>query len=343
MKKRNLTLALVGLLIGGAIIISSCKKKDSSTAATSPPDTNASTASDNNMVEQNSNDAENIAAQANDNGSLSTFRLAGGASTMSTTQNGMMGGTVTTAGFGTGTITVTFNNYIGYDMVTRNGEIIITNMMMTNATHYRDPGMMMTITTGTGANVYTVNNNTVTINKTIQNTTNGIPSATNNVNMTWAITSTITINKASGGTPISWTASRTHTLLNTVGTYTLGGTTYAAAYTNSVTPITWANTATGSNLENGAIIEINGNSSGTSSDGLTFSASSTNVICNMNCAPFATVSGGAMPRPNFHPFCSGTVNFTPQGKQTRIINYGTGGCSTTYTISIGSWSETLSW
>ena len=73
MKKTNLTIALAGLMIAGAAFVSSCKKKETTTT----PDTNASTAADNNAAEQHSSDAENIGAEATDNGSLPTFRLGG--------------------------------------------------------------------------------------------------------------------------------------------------------------------------------------------------------------------------------------------------------------------------
>src|ERR1700746_3280659 len=101
MKTTKLTLALAGLLIAGGAIISSCKK---STTTTTPPaqDTNASTASDNNMAEQQSNDIENIGAQSVDEGSLSTFRLANGGATVSSS------GSYSITSGGTGTILVTF-------------------------------------------------------------------------------------------------------------------------------------------------------------------------------------------------------------------------------------------
>ncbi|HXD94125.1 MAG TPA: hypothetical protein VNX01_13005 [Bacteroidia bacterium] len=317
MKTTKLTLALAGLLIAGGAIVSSCKK--STTTPTPAQDTNASTASDNNMAEQHSNDVENIGAESIDEGSLSTFRLANGGLSVASTN------TYNVTGFGTGTVTVTFYQYAGNDGHTRNGSIIYT---ISNGTHYRDPGMVITVSTST-LNPYTVDNNTVTISKTITN--NGFNS---NNNMNWSISTNLSIAKASGGT-FTWnTINRTHELLNTNAT-TYDGTAYAAAYTGTVTPITWANTATVTPY-NGAIVEINGSASGTSADGVAYSVTASNVVRNHNCTPF---SG----RLHFHPFVAGTVTFTPAGKTPRIINYGNGACDTTYTISIGSWSITITW
>ena len=313
MKKTNLSIALAGLMIASAAIVSSCKKKEATTTPT--PDTNASTASDNNTVEQQSNDAENIGAQANENGSLSTFRLAGGGSNIL----GANDTVVKTTSGSTDIYTVTFNNFLGSDGHTRNG--VISYSVTPSGAYYRTPGMVMSV--ATPGNTYMVDGNTVEITKTIKNTTSGAPSGSNNE--AWSITSNVTLIKASGGGTIIWSATRTHTLLNT-GAYTLGGNAYPAAFTSLAVPITWSE----------AIVEINGSSSGTSADGLSFTASSTNVIRNMGCAP---ISG----RPHFHPFCSGTVTFTPAGKTARILNFGTGNCITTYTVSIGSWSETLNW
>ena len=56
----------------------------------------------------------------------------------------------------------------------------------------------------------------------------------------------------------------------------------------------------------------------------------------MNCFPDPL-------RTHFHPFVAGTVDFTPSGKTTRVINYGTGACDLTYTISIGSLTVTITW
>jgi hypothetical protein len=315
MKKTKITIALAGLMIAGAAIVSSCKK-----STTTPADTNASTAKDNATAEQNSNDAENIGAQANENGSLSTFRLAGGG------LGNILGANDTvTHVAGSGVYTVTFNNFVGTDGHTRNGTIVFS--VNPAGAHYRDANMVMTVSTP--GNTYMVDGNTVEISKTITN--NGIVSG----NMQWTIVSNLTIVKASGGGTFTWSANRTHALLNTSAT-TFDGTSYAAVYSSTIntsgpyngttTPINWPE----------AIIQINGTSSGTDVDGTTFTASATNVVRNMNCAPFPL-------RPHFHPFCAGTVDFSPAGKTTRVINYGTGSCSTTYTITIGSVTETFTW
>jgi hypothetical protein len=318
MKTTKLTLALAGLLIAGGAIVSSCKK--STTTPTPAQDTNASTASDNNMAEQHSNDVENIGAEAVDNGSLSTFRLANGGLSVASTN------TYNVTGFGTGNVTVTFYSYTGADGHTRNGSI---NYTITGGTHYRDIGMTITVSTST-LNPYTVDNNTVTISKTIYN--DGLVAAGGN--MQWTINTNLSIAKASGGT-FTWnTNNRTHVLLNTNAT-TYDGTAYAAAYNGAATPITWGNTATSGPL-NGAIIQIDGTATGTSADGVAYSVTTSGVVRNHNCTPFPG-------RLHFHPFVAGTITFTPGNKTPRIINYGNGACDTTYTISIGSWSITITW
>ena len=321
MKKTSLNLALAGLLIAGAVAITSCKKKDATT--TPAQDTSAGTAADNNTAEQTSNDVENIGAQAVDNGSLSTFRLAGGG-----TLDPASTGTYTITGAGTGVVTVTFSNYTGKDGHLRNGTLIYT---ITNGTHYRDVGMTMTIATTT-ANPYSVDGNGITLTKTVTN--NGFVAAGGNLQ--WTIQTNLSVTKANGGGTFTWTTNnRTHVLLNTAATI-YDASNYAAAYNGTGSPITWSNTDTTSGNPNGAIIQINGTASGTSADGVSYTVSTNNVVRNMNCTPIAT-------RPHFHPFVAGTVDFTPTGKTTRIINYGSGACDLTYTISIGSWSETLSW
>ena len=323
MKKTNLTLALAGLMIASATIVSSCKKKDTTPTPTPAQDTNSGTASDNTTAEQQSNDVDNVGAQAIDNGTLSTFRLAGGG-LISPSSSGSYS---VTGGSGSGLVTVTFYNYVGNDGHTRNGSIAYA--ITPAGAHYRDQNMQITVSTST-LNPYTVDNNTVTISKTITN--NGLIASGGN--MQWTINSNLSIAKASGGT-FTWNANRTHVLLNT-NTTTYNGVNYAAAYNGTSTPITWANTAASTAPGNGAIIEINGSASGTSVDGVTYSVTATNVVRNHNCTPDPL-------RTHFHPFVAGTISFSPAGKTTRVINFGTGNCDMTYTISIGSWSVTINW
>jgi len=316
MKTTKLTVALAGLMIASSVIVStSCKKKDTTTPTTAQ-DTNGSTASDNTQAEQHSNDAESIGSEAVDNGSISTYKLEGNntGSLLSP-----MSGSVTVTGFGTGTVTVTFSSgYVGMDGKARNGTLIYT--MSPATAHYRDNGMTMAVATTT-TNPYSVETNTITIAKTVTN--NGFVAAGSN--MQWTITSNVTIAKASGGT-FTWNANRTHVLLNTNANSTYNGAPVTTAYNGTSTPITWS----------AAIIQINGTANGTSADGVSYNVTTTNVVRNMNCAPDPN-------RLHFHPFVAGTVDFMPAGKTPRIINYGTGNCDMTYTISIGSWSETVSW
>jgi len=187
--------------------------------------------------------------------------------------------------------------------------------------------MMMVVTTP--GNTYTVDQNIVSIEKTITN--NGLVASGNN--MQWTTVSSLTITKANNTGTYTWMANRIKVLLNTNATV-YNNISYDAAYTAN-NPITWSNTNTSGN-PNGAIIEINGTGYGTSVDDLNYTASATNVVLNRNCTPFPA-------KPSFHPLVSGTIIFDPEGKPTRTINYGTGNCLVEFSISIGNASKAVSW
>jgi hypothetical protein len=77
------------------------------------------------------------------------------------------------------------------------------------------------------------------------------------------------------------------------------------------------------------VIGINGSTNGISADGLSFNANiSTMLARNFNCSP-------SLIHPHFHPFVAGQIDFTPYGKSTRSINFGTGACDETFSIGIG--------
>ncbi len=309
MKKKTLSIAIAAMVLLSGGFVASCKKKDTATTPTTTPDTSSGTAADNNSAENHSNDAEQIGAESIDNGSLTTVARLGSGSGMISPLSGSI--TITPSA---GNILVTFNNYVGMDGHYRNGSILYS---YSGGTHYRDPGMTIVVTTPS-ANPYMVDSNTVNINKTIIN--NGISNGT----MSWAITSTVTITKPSGAGSFTWTGNRTKTLLNTAA-ITWNGNSYAAAYNGTSAPISWGS----------ALIGITGSASGSSTDGKSYTANiNSQLVRDFNCSPSSLHT-------HFHPFIAGEIDFTPAGKTTRQINYGTGACDETYTITIGSWSTTL--
>src|SRR5258708_1303559 len=139
-------LSIAGLLIASALFIFSCKKNSDS--STSDSDTGG--AQDNATAENTSNDVVSIGAEAADNGgSLSNFRTAPG-DLLFTSCASVVRDTVAK------TITVTFGNVMCMDGRTRSGTLVFNFSASTNgATHYRDPGFSMTVT----SNNYVVNNN----------------------------------------------------------------------------------------------------------------------------------------------------------------------------------------
>jgi hypothetical protein len=327
MKKTKLSLILSGVIIVTAIIVASCKKSTTTTPTTTP-DTSTTSATDNNTGQQSSQDITNFGSQGIDNGSLSTYRLAQGASVFAG-----VSGTATVIPAGNKKIEVTFINFVGLDGHTRNGTIEYdwsSSLSTTTytANFYKDSGLVINVTTP--LNNYTVDNNTVTINtKTIKNIgrvyTSGQPQ------LTWTDVSNITITKPSSGGTIQWNGNWNIALLNT-GSYTytnLDGTStthnYPAVffgYGISNNFIDWTQ----------ALVSVNGTFGGTASDGETYTGNiSSPLVLNFNCTPMWTK----------FLYVAGTINFTPTGKTTRSINYGSGVCDLTYVVSIGSFSVTI--
>jgi hypothetical protein len=280
-------------MLASATLVSSCKKKEAT------QDSDTSGASDNHLAENTSSDIVSMGAQASDNSTatLSTYRNANGGS------HEILGLTCATVVRDTvaKTITVSFNGSSPCaDGRTRSGSITYSYANSTNgATHYRDPGFELNVT----ANNYMVDGNTVIINnKTIKNIT---PTGFNpaNTNETWSITSSLTINKASGGS-VSWTCNRVKTLLNT-----------STVYTNAATPIDWRHARVG----------FTGNASGSRSNGETFTVNITNQL--VRDFGGCELSGRA-------PFIEGTFTYSPSGKAERTFDYGNGSCDFSATVTI---------
>jgi hypothetical protein len=325
MKKTKLTIALSGLMIATAVIISSCQKKNSSTTT---PDTSTTSSTDNNTAQQSSHDVTNFGSEGIEsnngtgNGSLSTYKLSNGGG-LPAPMSGSVSVSINTANKN---MTVTFINYVGYDGHTRNGTIYYDWSTSTNnAVWYRDSGLVLNVSTP--SNNYTVDNYTVHINsKQIKNI------GRVGGQLTWTDNSNITITKPSSGGTIQWQGNWTIALLNT-GSYT--STTYdgtAASYTYTPVFHGYGGTIANSISWAQALVSVNGTFNGTASDGETYSGNITSpLILNLNCTPPGTR----------YLYVSGVLNFTPTGKTTRVINYGSGTCDLTYTITIGSWSATV--
>jgi hypothetical protein len=320
MKKNVTTTVIAALMLIVGSTVSSCKKDSTSTTSTpsSTTDTNTNSAKDNQDAENNSNDVDQMGAEGMDNGNInSNYR---------TENNGggllspMSGSVTITPNPVNRTLTITFTNYIGLDGHLRNGTIMYDySASLSTATHYRDSGLVISVTTPN--NDYYVDSNKIQITKTITNKgriTNG--------NLTWHVTTALTITKANNGGTIQWSATRDNILLNT-NAISYGGASIQASFMGYNTAIDWST----------AVIGITGSGNGTSADGLGFTANiSTMLVRNFNCSP-------SLIHHHFHPFVAGQIDFTPAGKTTRSINFGTGVCDETYTIIIGNWSVTITW
>ena len=163
MKKTKLSIILSGLMIATVVIVASCKKSTTTTTPTTTPDTSTTSTTDNNMAQQSAHDITNMGSQAIDNGSLSTYRLAGGG--LVSPQSASV--TITHAP-GTKTLTITFTNYHGLDGNVRNGTLeydwsASVSTSSYTATYFKDSGLVLSVTTP--LNDYSVNGNSIKINK----------------------------------------------------------------------------------------------------------------------------------------------------------------------------------
>ncbi len=307
-------------------MVSSCKKKETTTT----PDTSTTSTSDNNTAQQHAHDLTNIGSEGieNNNNTLSTYKLANGGSLL-TPMNGSINVNINTTAK---TMDVTFNNCLCSDNRTRNGLVHYDWSQSTaGAVWYRDSGMVLNITTPN--NTYSVDGYTVQVNnKQIKNI--GRVLVGTNLQLTWTDNSNITIIKpaSAGGGNIQWQGNWSIALLNT-GAYTY--TTYDGTTTNYNYPSVF--NGYGGSITNyinwsKALVSVSGTFGGTASDGETYTGNiSTPLILNFNCTPPWTR----------YLYASGVLNFTPTGKTTRTINYGSGTCDLTYVVTIGAFSATI--
>jgi len=303
MKKIALTFLL--LVVTFSVITISCKKDKKE------EDTDVNSISDNTYAENIANDIAIIGNQAVDNlnNVLSTYKLG-----IDNTNEFFVNTCASSVVVDTATkkVTVTFNNTVCADGRVRSGVLIFDYSQSSNgATKYRMPGFKCSVTSSN----YKVDGNLITItNKTIQNTTanNFNPQTTN---LTWVINSNISITKTDGSV-LTWICTRNKTLLNTSDT---------SVYKGNNKPIVWTLARVG----------ITGSANGVTAQGNNYSAVITSqLVRDFTCSPNSA-------QIHRHPFIQGVLEFTPEGKLTRRINYGAGTCDQEATVSIGNFTKTI--
>src|ERR1035437_2341609 len=165
MKISKLILSFAAILLAMTVSVISCKKKD-----TTANDSDTSSTSDNSLAEKTSDDVTNMAGQASEDGTMSSYRPGSGG------QEDVfgLGCAIVTRDIVARKITVTFNGTC-LDGSTRSGTLTFDySGSPVGVRFYRNPGFKCVVT----SNGYTVDGNAVSINKTITNTTD--PKIVNN-------------------------------------------------------------------------------------------------------------------------------------------------------------------
>lgn len=293
MKTSKLTVSFAAIMLAMTVSVISCKKRD-----TTASDTDTSSTSDNSLAEKTSDDVTNMAGQASEDGTLSSYRPGSGG------QEDVFGlgcATVTRDTMAK-TITVVFNGTC-LDGSTRSGSLIFDySGSAPGARFYRNPGYKCVITSSN----YVVDGNAVSVSKTITNTTaSGFnPAITNE---TWSVVDNVSIVRSNG--TVSWSANKVKTLLNTSDT---------SVYRGQAVHIIWSK----------AIVGITGNATGKTASGDNFTANVTSqLVRDFTCSPNPA-------RPGRHPFIKGTMDFTPGTKAVRHFDYGNGTCDDLATVTI---------
>ncbi|MBS1652481.1 MAG: hypothetical protein JSU07_10760 [Bacteroidetes bacterium] len=281
------------LTLIAALTFTSCKKKEEA-----GPDNEQATAMDNHLAQNSSNDITTMGgnlAESNSNNYSNGYRTDNTslASCGAITANQWPNPTSFTVDFGSGITCL--------DGRTRSGKLFFDfSQSAPGATHYRNPGFKMIVTSQN----YVVDGNQINItNKTITNIT---PTPITG-NLKWNIVSSLNIVKSGGGN-VTWACNRTHELLNSNDT---------TVYKNQATPIVWSK----------ATVQVNGTASGTNAKGENFTTVATNLVKSMQCSPDPS-------RPRRHPFISGTLAYTPGSRHTRTIDFGNGTCDFDATITV---------
>ena len=298
MKTSKLSLSIAVFALSLAVAITSCKKKE-----TTPPadDNDTSVANDNAQAQKASDDASNMAAQASEDGSMSSYR--NGDETTFATCATVVRDTVLRK------ITVTFNGQSCLDGHTRSGTLTFDySGSPAGVKYYRNPGYKVVVS----SSGYVVDGEAVTINHTVINTST---LSTPQTNLTWSLSSSVSIVKSAG--TVSWSKTGVRTLLNTSD---------SSVYHGQAVHITWSK----------AIVGLTGSESGQGANGNQFTVTITNQLKrDFNCSPNQT-------HPGHHPFIDGTLDFTPGTKATRHVDYaypnsvGSGACDDKASVTINN-------
>ena len=284
-------------------MLTSCRKKKEKEE---DPDSDQTEAAENNLAENMMNDVAGIGSQGSENGSLSTYRLGDNNDVFLSVCASITTNTVAK------TFTVDFGSTpcLCLDGKMRSGKLMFDYFNSTNgAVAYRMSGYKCVITT-TSLSPYVVDGYTVNIiNKTIENTTplsSVSPTLTAGAMLTWSVSANVNIIKPSGGGTVSWNCTRTKKLLNTNDT---------ACYKGQSIPINWKK----------AKIQLDGSANGMTASGNNYTSVITALVRDFKtCDP--TVKR--------YPFISGKIDFTPGTKATRYIDFGSGTCDYSGTITI---------
>lgn len=291
------TISALTLLL--SLFVFSCGKEDPKPST----DSDTSSASDDAIAETIVNDLEAVGAEAAENqGSLTNFKSASGSAiSLANCATVSILNKIITVDFGT--------SCLCNDGRTRSGKLIYDFSASTPSTaiRYRNPGFDMKLTSQN----YIVDGYSVTItSKQVKNTSPlSLPSGLNpGTNLTWSINSNISIIKPANAGTITRITSYTKELLNTNDTN---------CYRGQNKSIVWTI----------AKVKFNGNSSGVNAKGENYTNTATDLVRDMNCAPYLN-------KPKRHPFISGKLNHTPGTKATRYIDYGNGSCDVNATVTI---------
>lgn len=300
MKTKQVILTLSTLVLAGSLMMTGCRKKNKEEEEVDKDQTEAS---ENNLAENMMNDVAGIGAQGSESGATSTYRMDG--------TNDVFMGPCSTVSLDVvaKTFTVDFGTTpcLCLDGKMRSGKLIYDYSMSTTTVtpiYYRTPGFKCSITSSN----YVVDGYTVNIsNKTIANTTpSTIPTGTNpGTNLTWSVSANVSIVKPNNGGTVTWNCNRTKTLLNTND---------PNCYKGQSNAIDWSK----------AKISLSGSASGTTASGNNYTSTISNLVRDFGGCKIA----------GRYPFISGTIEFTPGTKATRYIDFGSGTCDNSGTITI---------
>lgn len=299
------------LILCVSLFTGACRKKETSGPdATTPDDTEQITVSDNSLAENLMTEIESFGSEVSEEGALGQNRESG-------TTGLTAASCASVSGIGTKTVVVDFGSgCLGQDGRTRSGRLIydLSASTPSTAVFYRNPGFNMQVTSQN----YVVDAYSVTItNKQVVNTTPAnIPtSGYPGINFTWAVTASVSVAKPNGGGTVVWNCSRTKELMTTADTN---------CYRGQFNSIVWRN----------AVVKINGTSTGVNARNENYTAVASNLIRDFTCAPDAL-------RPARHPFISGTLQYTPGNRLSRLLNYGNGACDLNAVLTIGTRTSTI--